>query len=42
MHDELKAQSRAVWGTGDYAPASRQLEPAAVALVESLDIHAGE
>ena len=41
MHDELKARSRAVWGTGDYSPASRQLEPAAVHLVESLDVGPG-
>ena len=41
MHEELKARSRAVWGTGDYAPASRQLEPAAETLVESMGIGAG-
>jgi hypothetical protein len=36
--EELKARSRAVWGTGDYGPPSRQLEPAAEALVASLGI----
>ena len=41
MHEEWKARSRAIWSTGDYSPASRQLEPAAVALVESLEIAAG-
>ena len=41
MHEEWKARSRAVWSTGDYAPASRQLEPAAVALVDALDIGPG-
>jgi ubiquinone/menaquinone biosynthesis C-methylase UbiE len=41
MHEEWKARSRAVWGTGDYSPASRQLEPAAVTLVESLEISGG-
>ena len=41
MHEELKAQSRKMWSTGDYAPASRRLEPAAVSLVETLGIGPG-
>ena len=41
MHDDIKARSAAIWGTGDYGPASRQLEPAAVALVEALGIGPG-
>lgn len=36
--EALKARSKAVWGTGDYAPTGRQLEPASDELVESLDI----
>lgn len=40
MHDEFKARSLAVWSTGDYSPTSQQLEPASVALVESLGIGA--
>lgn len=41
MHEELKARSRKIWGTGDYGPTSRQLEPAAVSLVETLGIGPG-
>ena len=41
MPEELKARSRAIWSTGDYAPASRQLEPAAQSLVEALGVTAG-
>lgn len=40
MHDDFKARSLAVWSTGDYSPTSRQLEPASVALVETLGIGA--
>jgi SAM-dependent methyltransferase len=41
VYEELRARSRAIWGKGDYGPASRQLEPAAVALVETLSITPG-
>ena len=41
MDEEYKARSRDVWGLGDYAPASRQLEPAAVALVDALEVAPG-
>jgi SAM-dependent methyltransferase len=40
LHDELAERSRAIWGTGDYAPTSRQLAPASHTLVETLDIAA--
>lgn len=40
-HDEFRERSRAVWSMGDYSPASRQLEPASVALVEALEVAAG-
>lgn len=36
--EEMKARSRAMWGTGDYAPTGRQLEPVSVALVDALDV----
>lgn len=35
---EVKARSKAVWSTGDYAPTARALEPVSVALVASLGI----
>ena len=38
---QWRERSAAVWGTGDYEPTSRQLEPASEALVESLGISAG-
>jgi ubiquinone/menaquinone biosynthesis C-methylase UbiE len=41
MHEELKARSREIWGTGDYSPASRQLEQAAIDLVQTLAIGPG-
>lgn len=36
--ETVKARSKAIWSTGDYAPTSRQLEPVSEVLVESLDI----
>jgi ubiquinone/menaquinone biosynthesis C-methylase UbiE len=39
--EELKERSRRVWGTGDYRPTSRQLEPASTMLVDALGVVAG-
>ena len=39
--EEWKQRSREVWSLGDYAPTSRQLEPASAALVEAVGIGAG-
>lgn len=39
--EEIKARSRTVWGTGNYAPTARQLEPISVSLVASLGIGRG-
>lgn len=39
--DEVKARSRLVWGLGDYAPTSRQLEPVSDRLVEALGVGPG-
>lgn len=36
--EAIKARSKAIWSTGDYAPTGRQLEPVSEVLVESLDI----
>jgi ubiquinone/menaquinone biosynthesis C-methylase UbiE len=36
--EAIKARSKAIWSTGDYAPTSRQLEPVSEVLVESLAI----
>lgn len=36
--DDIKERSRQVWSLGDYEPASRQLEPAAEALIEALQV----
>ena len=41
VHDEYRERSRAVWSKGDYAPASRQLEPTSLSLVAALGITAG-
>lgn len=38
---ELKERSKQIWGTGDYAPTGRQLEPVSAALVEALGIGPG-
>lgn len=40
--EEHKARSREVWGTGDYGPTSRQLEPASEQLLAALDVGAGD
>lgn len=40
--EELKARSREVWGTGDYAPTSRQLEPASQQLLDALSVGPGD
>lgn len=40
--EELKARSREVWGTGDYAPTSRQLEPASHQLLDALGVGDGD
>lgn len=37
-YEELKDRARAVWSSGDYSPTSRQLEPAADALVTAMRI----
>ncbi len=36
--EEFKARSREVWGTGDYGPTSRQLEPASQVLLDTLEV----
>lgn len=38
--EDYAARSRAVWSTGDYAPTSRQLEPAATRLIAHLGVGA--
>ena len=41
VHDEYRERSRAVRSNGDYAPATRQLEPASLSLVAALGMTAG-
>ena len=41
MDDDIKERSRQIWSLGDYEPASRQLEPAARALIEALEVGPG-
>jgi ubiquinone/menaquinone biosynthesis C-methylase UbiE len=36
--EAIRARSKVIWSTGDYAPTSRQLEPVSKVLVESLAI----
>jgi SAM-dependent methyltransferase len=36
--EAVKARSKAIWSSGDYAPTSRQLEPVSETLVESLAV----